>query len=141
MRPEQEPIGLHLARTARVVARAFDAALADAGGSLPVWLVLLNLTIEPTANQRELAAAVGVTEATLTHHLNAMEAGGLLTRARAEHNRRVHVVTLTAAGKEAFKRLSRAAQAFDSRLRSELTDAQLGELRLGLERLTAGAST
>ena len=39
------PIGLRLNQTARAVGRAFDQALADAGGSLPVWLILLNLTI------------------------------------------------------------------------------------------------
>ena len=67
------PLGLSLARAARVVSRAFDEALGDAGGSLPMWLVLLNLKIGRAANQRTLADAVGVTEATLTHHLNAME--------------------------------------------------------------------
>ena len=47
------------------MSRAFDEALVAAGGSLPVWLVLLNLKIRPRANQRELAAAVGIREATL----------------------------------------------------------------------------
>ena len=57
--------------------RAFDEALGEAGGTLPVWLILLNLKIRKPANQRELAEAVGVREATLTHHLNAMDARGL----------------------------------------------------------------
>ena len=39
------PIGLRLAQASRTVERAFDAALAEAGGSLPVWLVLLNLKV------------------------------------------------------------------------------------------------
>ena len=43
MRPAHIPIGLHLAQAARTVSRAFDDALADAGGTLPVWLVLLNI--------------------------------------------------------------------------------------------------
>ena len=71
------PIGLRLSQTARAVERAFDEALGEAGGTLPVWLVLLNLKIRKPANQRELAEAVGVREATLTHHLNAMDARGL----------------------------------------------------------------
>ncbi len=37
------PIGLRLNQAARAVGRAFDEALAEAGGSLPVWLILLNL--------------------------------------------------------------------------------------------------
>src|ERR1700678_3285643 len=76
------PIGLRLAQVARVVERAFDEALGEAGGTLPVWLILLNLKIRKPANQRELAEAVGVREATLTHHLNAMEARGVPTPAR-----------------------------------------------------------
>ena len=81
-RPAQTPIGMELAGVARDVGRAFDAALAREGGSRPMWLVLLSLKSRPTANQRELAAAVGIQDATLTHHLNGMEAEGLLTRRR-----------------------------------------------------------
>src|ERR1700729_2951004 len=82
------PIGLRLAQAARTVERAFDEALAEAGGTLPVWLILLNLKIRKPANQRELAEAVGVREATLTHHLNAMDARGLVTRTRDAAKRR-----------------------------------------------------
>jgi MarR family transcriptional regulator for hemolysin len=117
MRPARVPIGLQLARGARVVSRAFDEALGEVGGSLPVWLVLLNTKARKLANQRELADAVGVREATLTHHLNAMEVDGLLTRRRDTSNRRIHVIELTDAGEEAFLRLRDAALAFDRRLR------------------------
>ena len=109
MRPEDTPIGLYLTRTARLVSRAFDDALAEAGGSLPVWLVLLNLKIQQDANQRQLAEAVGVSEATLTHHLNAMEKDGLLARRRDPSNRRNHIIELTAPGEAAFTRLAAAA--------------------------------
>jgi MarR family transcriptional regulator, transcriptional regulator for hemolysin len=102
-----------------------------------VWLVLLNLKIHPSANQRELAAAVGVREATLTHHLNSMEADGLLTRRRDETNRRVHVVELTEAGEAAFVKLRQAATAFDKRLRRGLGDDDIAELERVLGQLVA----
>lgn len=137
MRPAKPPIGLHLARAARLVSRAFDDALSQAGGSLPAWLVLLNLKIRPTANQRELAEAVGIREATLTHHLNAMETDGLLTRRRDHNNRRIHVVELTDAGDAAFLRLRDAAAAFDRRLRRGITAAELASLEDLLGRLAA----
>src|SRR5580698_3437045 len=85
------PIGLRLNQTARAVERAFDEALGEAGGTLPIWLILLNLKIRKPANQRELAEAVGVREATLTHHLNAMDARGLVTRTREAANRRAGI--------------------------------------------------
>jgi MarR family transcriptional regulator, transcriptional regulator for hemolysin len=135
MRPARIPIGLHLAQATRVVSRAFDDALAAAGGSLPVWLVLLNIKTQQLANQRELAEAVGIREATLTHHLNAMEADGLITRQRHEANRRIHVVRLTAAGESAFARLASAAVAFDQQLRRGFTDPELVALGDVLDRL------
>lgn len=140
MRPAHPPIGLHLARAARLVSRAFDDALDDAGGSLPLWLVLLNLKINPTANQRELAEAVGIREATLTHHLNAMEADGLLTRRRDHNNRRIHVVELTEAGEAAFLRLREAAVAFDKRLRRGIAADEIAGLEALLRRLAANVA-
>jgi MarR family transcriptional regulator for hemolysin len=131
------PIGLRLAQASRTVERAFDAALAEAGGSLPVWLVLLNLKVRRPANQRELAEAVGITGATLTHHLNAMHAQGLVARTRDDANRRVQVVTLTEAGEAAFLRLREAAMTFDARLRSGFAEPDLATLAASLDRLAA----
>jgi MarR family transcriptional regulator for hemolysin len=81
-RPVRQPLGLHLAQVAKVVSRAFDDALAEAGGSLPVWLVLISLKSHQAASQRQVAEAAGIQGATLTHHLNAMESAGLVTRRR-----------------------------------------------------------
>lgn len=141
MRPARAPIGLQLARASRVVSRAFDDALGEAGGSLPVWLVLLNMKARQMTNQRELAEAVGVREATLTHHLNAMEADGLLTRRRDENNRRIHVVELTEAGEAAFLRLREAAVAFDRRVRRGVTAEDLTLVEGVLGRLAANVAT
>jgi MarR family transcriptional regulator for hemolysin len=133
--PFPAPIGLRLNQTARAVERAFDGALAEAGGTLPVWLILLNLKIGKPGTQRDLAEAVGIREATLTHHLNAMDARGLITRSRDAANRRVQVVTLTEAGEAAFLRLRSAAQAFDARLRDGLAESDLAILATLLARL------
>lgn len=122
------------------MSRAFDQALAEAGGSLPVWLVLLNLKTRRIANQRELAEAVGVREATLTHHLNAMESDGLLTRRRDEINRRIHVVELTEAGEAAFLALRAAAVAFDRRLRGGFSAEEIAGLEGLLDRLAANVA-
>jgi MarR family transcriptional regulator, transcriptional regulator for hemolysin len=137
--PFPVPVGLRLSHAARVAERAFGEALGEAGGTLPVWLILLNLKIRRPANQRELAEAVGVREATLTHHLNAMDARGLVTRTRDAANRRVQVVALTEAGEAAFVRLRDTAIAFDARLRAGLSDADLATLGTLLGRLAANA--
>ena len=138
-RPVREPLGLHLTRVSRTISRAFDDALAEAGGSLPVWLILLNLKIRRPENQRELAEAVGIREATLTHHLNAMDARGLLTRRRDTTNRRIHVVELTEEGETLFHDLQQAAIAFDAKLRHGLTQDNLSTLDTLLGRLIDNA--
>ena len=56
-----------LNRAARIVSRAFDEALTEAGGSLPMWLVLLNVQTGQASTQRSLAAALGLREPTLSH--------------------------------------------------------------------------
>jgi MarR family transcriptional regulator, transcriptional regulator for hemolysin len=139
-RPEHPPVGLHLTRVAREASRAFDAALAAEGGSLPLWLVLIALKRHPVASQRALAEAVGIQEATLTHHLNAMETSGLLTRRRDPDNRRVHLVELTAEGDALFARLREAAGAFDRRLRSGLSATDIAQFESVLDRLRANVA-
>ncbi len=133
--PRHRPIGVTLTATAKAVSRAFDARLAEAGGSLPMWLVLLSLRTQAWGNQRELARAVGIQDATLTHHLNAMEADGLLTRQRDPRNRRVHLVELTPAGEAMFERLRTAAVVHDERLRQGLSGDDLGRLEELLDQL------
>jgi MarR family transcriptional regulator for hemolysin len=122
------------------VSRAFEEALAQAGGSVPVWLVLISLKTQRLANQRELADAVGIREATLTHHLNLMDSRGLITRRRDPANRRVHLVELTPEGEAAFHRLRGAASAFDQRLCSGFSDGELDTLAGFLRRMSANVA-
>jgi MarR family transcriptional regulator for hemolysin len=133
--PARLPVGLQLARAAKAVSRAFDDALAQAGGSLPVWLVLISVKSRQAASQRELAAAAGIQGATLTHHLNAMESAGLVTRRRDPENRRTHLVELTPAGDALFLRLRDAAMDFDQQLRSGLSGRDIDQLEQLLTRL------
>jgi len=134
-RPVREPLGLQMTRVSRIVSRAFDDALAEAGGSLPVWLVLISLKSGQLASQRELADAIGIQGATLTHHLDAMESAGLVTRRRDPENRRLHLVELTPAGDALFARMRDAAMAFDERLRAGLSRPEVAQLEELLARL------
>ena len=139
-RPVHQPLGLHLTKVSRIVSRAFDDALAEAGGSLPVWLVLISLKSGQLASQRELADAIGIQGATLTHHLDAMESAGLVTRRRDPANRRLHLVELTPAGDALFARMRDAAMAFDERLRAGLSRPEVAQLEVLLARLRDNVS-
>ena len=135
---ERPPIGLRLTRTARVVAQAFDRALAEAGGSAPVWQVLVLVRSARWDTQAQMAEAMGITGATLTHHLNAMEAQGLVRRRREAANRRVQRVELTEAGAALFERLREVVVRHDERLRSGLTEEEVAQLGALLDKLEAG---
>jgi MarR family transcriptional regulator for hemolysin len=139
VRPTDVPIGLLVSRTAKSLAREFDAALTAVGGSTSTWLVLLALKTGSHRTQGELADAVGVRQPTLTHHLDALEREGLVTRAREPGNRRVQHVTVTEAGEHLFLRLRRAAGSFDGRLRAGLDETEVAELRRLLTQLTENA--
>jgi MarR family transcriptional regulator for hemolysin len=138
--PREEPIGLRVSRTAKALGRAFDEALAGAGGSTPTWLILLSLRTRRWETQRELARSLGIEGPTLTHHLTALERAGLVTRTRDPENRRVQRVELTEAGDAAFQRMRRAATSFDARLREGLDDGEIDRLRELLDRLHANVS-
>jgi MarR family transcriptional regulator for hemolysin len=139
--PTQTPLGLALAQTAKVVGRAFDDALADAGGSRPAWLILLALKTGQPSTQTDLAAAVGIREATLSHHLSALESDRLVARVRDPDNRRVQQVTLTPAGDRQFLALAKAAQAYDRQLSTGLSDRDTAALRRILERMRANVAS
>jgi len=136
--PVVPPIGLRLARTAHVVSQAFERAMAEAGGSGPAWQVLLLVRTQEWNTQSGLAKALGVSGATVTHHLNAMEARGLVRRWREKSNRRVQRVELTDEGAALFERLREVAVRHDERLRSRLSDEETAQLAELLERLQAG---
>jgi MarR family transcriptional regulator, transcriptional regulator for hemolysin len=140
MRPARTPVGLQLTQASRAISRAFGDALAAAGGSLPGWLILVNLKARTVASQRELADAVGIREATMTHHLTAMETAGLVSRRREQANRRVQLVELTPEGEAAFARLRDVAMSFDSALRRGISGPEIAQLEDVLARMAANVA-
>ena len=112
--PRTTPIGLKLASTAKIVGRAFEAALEAVGGSRPAWLILISL------KARRLAS---------------LEGEGIVVRRRDPHNRRVHLVELTSRADEAFERMRGAAAAFDRRLRRGIGDDEVTRLADLLDQL------
>ena len=129
MHPTGVPIGLQLAHSAKAVSRAFNDALAEVGGSVPTWFVLTHLTGEEWRTQQELARALGIEGPTLTRHLDSLEQEGRVARRRDPNDRRAVRVELTDAGHELHAALLRAVIAFNKRLLSGLSEAEIEELR------------
>lgn len=135
MRPAREPVGRRLAAASKTVTRAFNDALAEAGGSLPTWLILTTLRGEAWRTQHELARAVGIEGPTLTRHLDGLERAGLVERRRDPADRRAFQVELTAAGSALHDRLRGSVIAFDRRLTAGLSEEELRVLGKTLAKL------
>ncbi|MBX6749115.1 MAG: winged helix-turn-helix transcriptional regulator [Micromonosporaceae bacterium] len=134
------PIGLALWETARLVLRAFNRTLAEHGGNRAMWALFRALDQAGQPTQRELAQAIGITEATLTHHLTGLERRGLVTRYRDEQDRRVQRIQFTEAGRAAFAGMAAAAKDFDDRLRAALGPEGVASLLAELSALVAAVT-
>ena len=137
MRPRGTPIGLQLARVSKSVGRAFNDALAEVGGSLPVWLILTTLRGEAHPSQQQLARAVGIEGPTLTRHLDLLEAAGLVRRIPHPEDRRAVRVEPTEAGLALHGRMLEVVIAFNRRLTAGLAADDVDRLRERLETLEA----
>jgi MarR family transcriptional regulator for hemolysin len=131
------PVGLRLARSSKAIGYAFNAVLAEAGGSLPAWLVLSSLTSTQWPSQADLAQSLGIEGATLTKHLDGLEQAGLVRRQRAPDDRRAVRLELTDEGRALHARLLEVVIAFDRRLRAGLSEKELATLDDLLRRLEA----
>jgi len=137
MRPNGPPLGLLLATTSKAVGRAFNSALAQQGGSIPIWLILNALKREPRRTQLDLARAVGIEGPTLTRHLDGMEQTGLVKRQRGTLDKRTVQVELTRAGHTLHSRLLKAVISFNQQLRTGLSTEGEDTLRSLLQQLRA----
>jgi MarR family transcriptional regulator for hemolysin len=122
--PHDGSLGRLLALTAKSMREWFDARLAEHGGSLVTWIVLSQAIDGPVRpSQRQLADRVGIGGATLVHHLDRLEAEGLVERRRDPDDRRVTRVYITDGGRARHLELSEVAAAVDAELRG-LMDAK-----------------
>src|SRR2546423_3817924 len=129
MRPVEPPIGVTIARVAKTLSRAFDDELAAAGGSTPVWQILIALKSGAAATQRSLGVQLGIRQPTVTHHLAAMESSGLLVRTRDTGDKRAQRIELTDEGEALFHALREVASRFDRRLRRPVSEAAVATVR------------
>jgi MarR family transcriptional regulator for hemolysin len=136
----QPPLGIMIAQVGRQLDRAFDEALVQAGGSRPAWLILLAVKSGAGDIQAQIATRVGISGPTLIHHLDRLDAAGLITRTRDGRNRRTQKVALTATGLDVFARLREAAVGFDRLIHAGLSADETAELRRLLTTISANVS-
>jgi MarR family transcriptional regulator for hemolysin len=131
--PLVEPLGRQLVFTAKAMREAFEETLAAAGGTLGTWVVLSALSDVGCMSQAALATHVHLEGATITHHIDRLEAAGLVRRQLDPSDRRVRRLELTSAGAELHTRLLTAVIELQQHVLGGLGPRERAALRKALE--------
>ncbi|MGH9040178.1 MAG: MarR family winged helix-turn-helix transcriptional regulator [Acidimicrobiia bacterium] len=132
-----DSLGRDLVLLAKAMRARLESRLANAGASLPTWGVLSCAIEEDGLSQRQLAERMGIEAATLTRHLDRLEADGLVVRHRDGEDRRILRVVPTPAARALHARMAEAACSLDADLVAGLSVDDLSELRRLLARLSS----
>ena len=131
--PAVEPLGRQLVFTAKAMREAFEDTLTAAGGSLGTWIVLSALSDGGHMSQAALATHVHLEGATITHHVDRLEAAGLVRRQLDPGDRRVRRLELTLAGTELHTRLLAAVIELQQHVLAGLGKPERAALKKTLE--------
>ncbi|MDQ3946741.1 MAG: MarR family transcriptional regulator [Actinomycetota bacterium] len=132
-----DSLGRDLVLLAKAMRARLESRLANAGASLPAWGVLSCAIEEEGLSQRQLAERMGIEAATLTRHLDRLEADGLVVRHRDGDDRRILRVVPTPAARDLHARMAAVAGSLDADLTAGLCEEELAELRRLLARLSS----
>mgnify|MGYP002385162438 CR=1 FL=1 len=86
-------------------------------------------------SQQQIASALQIDRATMMTIIDRLEEQKLVTRVRAEQDRRRHELALTARGQKVLQRAEERIHAFEAALAARFTNAELEVLRRSLRRL------
>jgi MarR family transcriptional regulator, transcriptional regulator for hemolysin len=130
-----QPVARQLVFTAKAIRERFEDVLRRNDTSLGTWVVLNAISEQGTVSQRMLAGHVHLDGATMTHHVDRLEALGLVRRQLDPGDRRVRRIEATAEGKRLHRRLRAELQKFEAKLFAGLDDEDRAQLRRLLDRL------
>lgn len=137
---ERWPTGRLLSTAARLVEHAWDENLRAIGLTHAGVIALEVLAATGPITQTMLAQIVRVQAQTMGQTLSRLQAHGHISRRRSSEDRRVHVVSLTDAGREA---LERAAESERQVLAQVSIDTSMfrQELKVVVRELAGGQAT
>jgi DNA-binding MarR family transcriptional regulator len=116
-----------LAQLGAVATERFAMAVADLALTPPLSGILRVLRTQPGLSQQELARRLKTPPSRLVGYLDQLQARGAITRATAE-DRRINLITLTPAGTELLRDLTRVALTHNDALLESLTSTQRTQL-------------
>jgi DNA-binding MarR family transcriptional regulator len=126
-----------LAQLGAHAAEQFSRALSDTGLTPPLVGILRLLQAEPGLSQQQLAERLGMVPSRIVAYVDELESRGWIARSRAAVDRRVNVLTTTAAGHEAFTTVATISRDHEKRITTGLDAGERTLLRELLSKLAA----
>ncbi|TWP52472.1 winged helix-turn-helix transcriptional regulator [Lentzea tibetensis] len=128
-----------LHRAAQKLGSAFQDEALKHGVSMRGQLVLQALSSDEfQRTQLALGAALGLDKTTLTSELDKLERDGLVVRQPDPRDRRVRTPVITDQGRALTAKIALALAEVEAGFRSDLSEAEFGQLRELLSRLLNG---
>ena len=127
-----------LNRAAETASRGFQAIYKAQFGMLRTeWRVLAHLGRYGSMTARDICTRADIHKTKVSRAVKALESRRFLSRHATDSDRRLEVLSLTAAGEAAYRHLAREARDYDAALASTVSPADLPALRRALRALSA----
>src|SRR5262249_17996055 len=134
--PPIESAGYLVRDAHRAFQKLLEKRIADYGITRGQWYFLRVLWIEDGLSQRELSSRVGMMEPTTVIALRSMEKAGLIRRVRANDDRRVARVWLTAKARRLREQMLVLARGINEDACQGVTREELEAFRRAITRMT-----
>jgi len=119
--PLLDSLGYRMTLTSRINERRFDALLAPMGLSRVTWCVLLAVGQQGLETPSQVASWIGIDRTATSRALRRLDKNGHVARNQGTGDKRVTVVSITAAGHEVLRRASDAARENAAHFNAKLT--------------------
>jgi DNA-binding MarR family transcriptional regulator len=132
---EDAPLGYLLYRVGAVLRPEVAAVLGPLGLTLPEFVCLRILSMNPGLSSAELSRNSNVTPQAMNTVLRRLEGVGAVARPASVSSGRALPASLTGQGRTLLKRAETAVRAADGRILAKLTTAQQREFKRMLDKL------
>jgi DNA-binding MarR family transcriptional regulator len=132
---DDAPLGYLLYRVAAVLRPEASAVLGPLGLTLPEFVCLRMLSMNPGLSSAELSRNSNVTPQAMNTVLRRLEEVGAVARPTSVSSGRALPASLTSQGRTLLKRAEAAVRVADSRILAKLTAAQQRDFKRMLEKL------
>ncbi|MEY8120290.1 MarR family winged helix-turn-helix transcriptional regulator [Falsihalocynthiibacter sp. BN13B15] len=125
-----------LNQTSEAVSKDFQPQYRERYGMLRTeWRVLFHLGIHGKLTAKEICTLASLHKTKVSRAVTALEAKRFLSRTADENDRRLEHLSLTKQGQKAYADLHKAAQTYEEKITSALSEHEIDTLKSVLKKL------